>query len=116
MDPTTIERTIQKLADVTGLAADQILPHYTRYCYISGITDLILAGILLTVAAAYSYILIHMERLDEYNELKFSFMIGIVITGILLILFSVALVCGITSTMAPEAAAISKLITNIRGR
>ena len=103
-----LNKAIDQLAEKLGVAASEIIPHYTRMMFMAGIANFI-AGILVVILPLLLFVVY--PQIWESSE---------IFIGIRLLFCIVMAICGgykmanwFESVMAPQALAISKLINQI---
>ena len=102
--------TINAIAKATGVAADQIIPHYARWYLTAGIGYTLLGLCLMCIAwLMFKY----RTKLNDEWEFDTGFIVllafGVAVFGAVMVIFNFA------DIVSPTGIAIHKLLKDIRG-
>lgn len=111
MTEQSIIQVIEALSIKLGLTANEIIPHFTKYYYVSA---WIWCGAAIFGMIMAVIFIIYCFRPKNQDEAKWM-TAGIVILLIALFLGGITIATNATDIFVPQASAIEKLITSIRG-
>ncbi len=104
-----LSKAIDQLAEKLGLATKEILPHYTKYYYVEGVTGIIHGVIIILLP-----LLLFVFSVEGFTDTILFMGLRLVFTIIMILSGIYTIFEDIKKVIAPKAEAIDHLINQLR--